>query len=167
MRKLIYTSVLSLVVVLALTVPIVWASVESDLGAARRASAKYQEFDRALEDGFQLLFECISNPTEGAMGFHYIRPDRFDGTLKLTEPEAVLYEQQPSGRMRLVAIEYVIPASAWTASEPPTFLGQTFKYKTTVGPHDVDPYYELHVWLWKNNPSGVFADWNPRVSCAD
>jgi len=25
--------------------------------------------------------------------------------------------------------------------------------------------YILHAWVWKNNPSGMFEDWNPAVSC--
>ena len=27
------------------------------------------------------------------------------------------------------------------------------------------PFYELHVWAWRDNPNGAFVDWNPRVSC--
>ena len=54
-------------------------------------------------------------------------------------------------------------------TEPPEFLGQTLQYKTTVGPYGseygVAPYYELHVWAWRHNPNGIFADWNPRVTC--
>jgi hypothetical protein len=165
MKVRIYGSLIVALLLLGVGVVAAVAQDEGDLGIARKASARYQRFDVAIEDGYELLFECISNPTEGAMGFHYIRPDRFDGELVLTEPEAVLYELLPNGKQRLVAIEYVIPAAAWSGSEPPTFLGQTLKYKTTVGSHDVEPYWEVHVWLWKHNPSGMFADWNPEVSC--
>lgn len=38
--------------------------------------------------------------------------------------------------------------------------------KHKVGTHDVDPFYELHVWHWRDNPSGMVADYNPAVSCA-
>ena len=27
------------------------------------------------------------------------------------------------------------------------------------------PHYDLHVWLWKGSPSGIFSMWNPSVSC--
>ena len=64
-----------------------------------------------------------------------------------------------------MAVEFVMPAADWSEAEAPTFLGQTLKYKTTVGPHEVDPYYEVHVWVWGHNPSGMFADWNPTVAC--
>ncbi len=37
------------------------------------------------------------------------------------------------------------------------------------GPNRYGPpaFYELHVWAWKQNPKGSFADWNPKVSCID
>ena len=28
-----------------------------------------------------------------------------------------------------------------------------------------DPFYELHAWIWRPNPSGIFKDWNPSVTC--
>lgn len=24
---------------------------------------------------------------------------------------------------------------------------------------------DLHAWIWKHNPSGTFAEWNPNVRC--
>jgi hypothetical protein len=64
-----------------------------------------------------------------------------------------------------MGVEYIIPAAAWSGDEAPTFLGQELKLKEAVGTYPVDPYYELHVWAWSNNPSGAFEDWNPEVSC--
>jgi hypothetical protein len=136
------------------------------LAVARQATARYQRLEVAEEDGFVPLFECIAHETDGAMGFHYINPDRFDSELTLTEPEALVYEELPNGEFRLMAVEFVIPAAAWTEAEAPAFLGQTLKYKTTVGSHEVDPYYEVHVWVWGHNPSGMFADWNPAIACS-
>jgi hypothetical protein len=26
-------------------------------------------------------------------------------------------------------------------------------------------HYDLHVWIWKANPSGLFAPFNPALSC--
>jgi hypothetical protein len=26
-------------------------------------------------------------------------------------------------------------------------------------------FYTLHVWAWKDNPSGAFVNWHPKVSC--
>ena len=165
MKKRVYLSILLVGLLVAAVVAIVVATGESDLDVAREATERYQRMDLVLADGFTPLFECISDPAAGAMGVHYVQPDRFDAQLELSEPEALVFEPQADGRRELVAIEYIIPAAAWSGSEPPTFLGQTLQYKTMVGPHEVDPYYELHAWVWEDNPSGMFADWNPEASC--
>lgn len=26
-------------------------------------------------------------------------------------------------------------------------------------------HHDLHAWVWKHNPAGTFAQFNPRVSC--
>jgi hypothetical protein len=70
----------------------------------------------------------------------------------------VLYEPGTNGQLRLVALEYVIPAAAWTSPEPPELLGR----RLTLNSFGL---WALHVWLWKRNPSGLYADWNPEVSC--
>ncbi len=165
MKKRLYLSIMLGALLVAAVVAIVVATGKSDLGVAREKTERYQRMDLVLADGFTPLFECISDPVAGAMGVHYIQSDRFDGRLELSEPEALVFEPQADGRRELVAIEYIIPAAAWSESEPPTFLGQTLQYKTMVGPHEVDPYYELHAWVWEDNPSGMFADWNPDVAC--
>jgi hypothetical protein len=136
-----------------------------DLGTIRAATRTYRDIEVAKADGYEQFFECIDKPSEGAMGVHYIMPSRFDDQLNLKEPEVLVYDVRPSGKAKLVAVEYVIPAAAWSGSEAPTFLGQELAYKTTMGPHELDPYYEVHVWAWQRNPSGRFADWNPRVTC--
>jgi hypothetical protein len=76
-------------------------------------------------------------------------------------PEAVLYQRGPNDQMRLVAVEWVVDAAAWDAlyNDPPTLLGQTFPRNNDLG------VYGLHAWVWRNNPSGMFASWNPEVSC--
>jgi hypothetical protein len=53
-----------------------------------------------------------------------------------------------------------VPFGAWAGSEPPELFGQHFHRNEAFG------IWALHVWVWRNNPSGLFADWNPRVSCA-
>jgi hypothetical protein len=32
--------------------------------------------------------------------------------------------------------------------------------------HNVEPHYNRHVWLYRENPNGVFARYNPTVTCA-
>lgn len=142
------------------------ASAADDLATIRSATAKYHQQQVAFAEGFQPVFECIDHPTDGAMGYHYGLFSRFDATLVLDQPEVLVYAPDKEGQQKLAAVEYIIPAAAWTASEPPTFLGKTLQRKNTVGPHTVDPYWELHVWVWRHNKTDMFADWNPQVSCA-
>ncbi|MCU0520403.1 MAG: hypothetical protein MUF84_06920 [Anaerolineae bacterium] len=137
-----------------------------EIAQIRRATARYHQLSVAEEEGFVPLFECISHATEGAMGWHYILPARFDADLKLEEPEVLLYEILPDGTSKLTGVEYIVPAAAWPeGAAPPEFLGKELLYKTMVGSHEVDPYYEVHAWVWRRNPSGLLADWNPRVTC--
>jgi hypothetical protein len=79
---------------------------------------------------------------------------------RVEEPELLLYEPEQNGRLRLVAVEYIIPYTAHSrAAAPPVLFGQPFKQ------NDVFQLWGLHAWVWRENPSGIFADWNPRVTC--
>jgi hypothetical protein len=126
--------------------------ISRDLAAARAASAKYHRVEVALADGFVDTGACVALPDgSGGMGVHFVNPGRLgDDHLEVTQPEVLLYEKDAHGRFRLTGVEYI--------GEPGDALfGQTF----TPGPAG----HALHVWLWKHNPSGMFADWNPTVSC--
>lgn len=138
-----------------------------DLAAIRQATAHYHRLNVALADGYEILFDCTvnpANPTE-AMGQHYINFGLKDDVLELDKPEVLMYEPQRDGSMKLVGVEYVIFEEDWAQSGPPQFLGHELHYKTAVGIHPAGPFYALHAWVWKHNPKGVFADWNPNVSC--
>ena len=166
MKKRILVGVVAAAVLLLLvTTAVLWARSAGDMGTIRAVTRAYRDIEVAEADGYEQFFECIDKPSEGAMGVHYIMPSRFDDQLDLNEPEVLIYDVRANGPARLVAVEYVIPAAAWSGDEAPSFLGQRLQYKTTMGPHELDPYYELHVWAWRRNPSGRFADWNPRVVC--
>ena len=72
----------------------------------------------------------------------------------------MLYEPEQNGRLRLVAVEYIIPYTAHSRSAaPPVLFGQEFKQNDTF------QLWGLHAWVWKENPSGMFASWNPNVTC--
>ena len=66
-----------------------------------------------------------------------------------------------SGTFQLNGVDFLVPISAWKAAEPPRIMGQALKKADSIG------IWYLHVWTGKANPSGVFADWNPNVKCAD
>ena len=69
--------------------------------------------------------------------------------------------------MQLVGVEYIVIAEAWNAKHktPPVLMGQLLNYSSTPNRYGIPAFYELHVWAWQSNPNGMFADWNPRVSC--
>jgi len=124
------------------------------LAAARRATAAYHRVERAVDDGWVEFTPCIDGE-EGGMGYHYVNVNLLDGDLDPAAPEALLYEPTSNGRLRLVAVEYIVPYDE--SDGPPSLFGQVF--------HPGPPGWTLHAWVWKNNPAGMFADWNPNVSC--
>ena len=99
-------------------------------------------------------------PPLGGMGFHYGNPTYIDGNVSVLEPELLMYEPGPHGQMRLVGVEYIVPLAAWQGSKPPMLFGREFEVNEQFG------VWALHAWVWKHNPAGMFADWNPNVSCA-
>jgi hypothetical protein len=130
------------------------------LAALRRATARYHDIDAAIADGFILLHDCEVRPGEGAVGILYIHLGRYlDGIIDPASPDGLLYEPAPGGRLRLAAAELALPAALWTAADPPRFLGIPFQLEEEFGA------FGLHVWLWKHNPRGMFAQAHPGISC--
>ncbi len=141
------------------------AAEKRDLATLRSATAGFHRYVVAKDAGYTFLFMnmCMEDQSPaklGGMGNHYVNTALLDGSVDVAHPEALLYEPGGNGQLKLVAVEYVIPKAAWTSSEPPELFGQKFK----LNAFDL---WALHVWVWKDNPSGLYADWNPRVSCAN
>ena len=148
-------------------------AADTDARQARQGTAAYHELEQAKADGYGLFTDaqgiaCIDNPPEGSMGIHYVRGELVgDAAVDAATPEALVYEPTANGRLRLVAVEYVVFQAAWDAqhSSPPSLFGREFESVGITNRYGLPPFYELHAWLWKHNPSGAFEDWNPRVSC--
>lgn len=143
------------------------AAANQDLAALRKATARYHDVDVALADGYLPDPVCVAAPP-GGMGRHYVNPDNMDLVIDPSRPEALLYEPTGDGSVRLVAAEFLVHADGWDAANasPPSFAGVEFDPpadRTAENPPG--PFYTLHVWIWKHNPSGMFAPFNPRVSC--
>jgi hypothetical protein len=148
-------------------------AVAHDRGAsindARAATARYL----FQHPGYDLLTDakgiaCIDNPGVGGMGIHYVNGALVsDDKVDARTPEALVYEPERHGRQHLVAAEYVVFQDAWDAthSAPPELFGQEFELVAAGNRYGLPPFYELHAWLWKHNPAGMFSDWNPRVTC--
>jgi hypothetical protein len=170
-------------------------STESALAAVRAATERFQDAKVALAEGYIpdpsgmcITAEMEGQPTQlGAMGIHYFRPDllgitgppnpRVSGTGAHTDflaPAVLIYEPQKDGSLRLVAVENLVFQRAWKEAgntSAPSFLGNEY-YPMIDNPlteideaHGFEPHYELHVWLYRENPNGMFAPFNPRSTC--
>lgn len=131
------------------------------LAQLRRATAAYHDIEAALADDFVLLHGCEARPGEGQVGAVYIRPDRLGLGIDPSRPQGLLYEPDADGRMRLLGAELAIPYPLWTDEEPPEFLGAQFQQEDEFG------VWALHVWLWRHNPEGMFAQAHPGVDCEE
>jgi hypothetical protein len=135
---------------------------EQDLKTLRRVTAPFQNFAKADSAGWSAaITPCMQDPTLGGMGFHYGNVGLIDGSVQVDQPELLLYEPHDNGQLQLVAVEYIIPYTFVPRdAQAPTLFGEKFLQNDTF------QLWGLHVWLWKRNPSGLFASWNPTVSCA-
>ena len=140
------------------THPTVTPEQQRDLNALHGVTVAYTDFARAQAAGYaERLTDCMADAS-GGMGYHYGKVSFIDGQARLLEPEILMYEPQADGSMKLVGIEYVVPLSA--SATPPSLFGLEFHR------NEAFQLWVLHVWLYKENPSGMFSDWNPTVSCA-
>jgi hypothetical protein len=152
------------------------SSASADLQAARTALAKYSDPIVAVRDGYFSTLACVDFPEAvqdgpisypaGAMGVHFLNPANIGPKLDPTKPQILIYE--PRGdKLILAAAEWFVPVQV-AGDTPPTIFGQQL-----AGPMDghepIIPaslrHYDLHVWLWKDNPKGMFTSTNSSVKC--
>jgi hypothetical protein len=139
------------------------ADVNTELAALRRATASFHDPAAADRAGWSVpITPCMDGGAAGAMGFHVGNGGLInDGVAVVEKPEALLYEPGPNGTRRLVGVEYIIPYSFVPRdATPPVLFGRQFAQV------DAFQVWGLHAWVWADNPSGTFAPYNPRVSCA-
>ena len=169
---------------------------EPTLAAVKQATERFRDVKVALAEGYirdpMNLCETaalMGRPAAlGAMGVHYFRPDllgitappspRVNGDgihTDFLKPSVLIYEPQADGSLQLVAVENLVFVAAWHAAghkEPPTFHGVKWDWmiddpKTKADEaHMFEPHFDRHVWIYRENPNGVFAQFNPAVSCA-
>jgi hypothetical protein len=134
----------------------------------RDATAPFRDV-RNVPAGYEPALGCVSGPLTGAMGVHFINPPLVgDAMLDPAHPEALIYESR-DGATRLVGVEFIVLFDVWHEThglqDPPTVEGQLLHFTETPNRFGLPAFYELHVWAWRENPLGTFADWNSRVSC--
>ena len=145
------------------------------IGVARDATRKFHSTARARKRGYALFRDkngvaCIAMPHMGTMGVHFVNGNVVGSPrVNLRRPEAFVYEGA-KGHRRLVALEYVVLRKDWRkahgAHAPrPRLFGQDFNLTRAGNRYGLPPFYSLHAWIWKHNPAGTFAMWNPNVHC--
>jgi hypothetical protein len=165
-----------------------------DLDVLRAATEKYKDVNVALAEGFIpdpsghcIFAEAEGLPAEwGAMGIHYINPKmlqisaaepRVNGNsthTDFTRPAILLYEPQADGSLVLMGIENLVWIEAWKAAgnmDNPVFQGRKWDMMIDDPATDGDeahgfmPHYDQHVWLYRENTTGILNPFNPAATC--
>jgi hypothetical protein len=135
----------------------------------KAATARYHSVRLALADGFVATEECAELPGVGGMGFHYVHPERLaDGIIDASRPEILVYTEATNGKLRLAAVEWfaVDPDQDLSTDEGrPTLFGHEFDGPMPGHEPGMPVHFDLHAWIWQDNPAGTFAPWNPAVTC--
>lgn len=160
--------------------------VNAALARVRAATAKYHDVDAAIADGYVLDPVCVSTDA-GAMGIHAVNEAliRQPGVVA-EKPEVLLYEPKKGGGFRLVGVEYLEvvivqppggvpgpwvnatqqwPSTYTVLNSKPTLFGHSFDGYMAGHSPTMPWHWDFHVWIWQPNPSGMFAQFNPSVSC--
>jgi hypothetical protein len=135
----------------------------------REATERFQDVEVAKAEGYVLQFGCVTGGDGGAMGMHFVKGEFVaDGELDPTKPEIVIYEPQPNGKLKLIGADYLVLADQWNAkhSATPEMMGQLFHYFEAPNRFGLPAFYTLHVWAWKESPTGAFVNWHQNVSCS-
>jgi hypothetical protein len=133
----------------------------AEMTALREKFTPFQDFAQAEAAGYgTAITPCWFHRDNGGQGLHYAKQDLIDGTVSVLEPELVMYEPQQDGSLDLLAVEYIVPFDQWADSTmAPMAHGEMFHRNEALS------LWVLHVWLWRDNPAGLHADWNPTVTC--
>lgn len=138
------------------------------LTEVRRATAKYHSLKKARADGYVATETCVESP-EGDMGFHYVNPTLASDTkVDPRKPEILLYATGKNGKPKLVGVEWFVADTDQdpsTDGDRPSLFDVPFDGPMPGHEPGMPVHYDLHAWIFEHNPSGVFAPFNPRVSC--
>lgn len=145
------------------------SDVNRDLARVRQATVHLRTVEAAERAGYVHASECVEVPGLGAMGFHSLNPVlASDSVVDLEHPEILLFASSGGG-LRLVGVEYFkadADQNLATDDDRPTLFGRGFDGPMEGHEPDMPIHYDLHVWVWEGNPDGVFAQFNPSLSCS-
>lgn len=146
------------------------ASLPDELQAVKAATARYHSFAQAQADGYTIAGEpCVAAPGLGAMGIHAVNPALIaDPAINPTQPEILLYLPKANGQLELIGVEYFkvdADQNLATDADRPSVFGQPFDGPMPGHTPTMPIHYDLHVWFWADNPAGMFAPFNPSLSC--
>ncbi|MBN0046656.1 hypothetical protein JS756_21610 [Streptomyces actuosus] len=131
--------------------PFVW----TQLTGTYTATGAYAHEPYAVRGGFVRSDMCVTGGTQGALGYVYLNEAHI-GSLDPAAPAALVYAPGPFGTRELAAVEWVVKDSGQAA---PELFGRTFASDVLPG------YFTLAAWIYRTDPDGLFAPWNPAVSC--
>jgi hypothetical protein len=145
------------------------ADTRAQLREARQATRAFRDVEKAKAAGYAPASECVEDPKYGAMGIHYANEKLIaDGKLDITRPEILVYQPTADGKLRLGALEYFQvdgDQDLATSDDRPSLFGVPFDGPMLGHSPGMPIHDDLHVWLYRDNPAGIFAAYNPRVSC--
>jgi hypothetical protein len=133
----------------------------------RAGTKKYIDVNNATVAGYGPFLGCVAGTDHGAMGIHYVNGTLLTNlTLDPSQPQALIYEPV-DGKLTLVGVEFILDSASWLAANgaPPVLDGQVFNFVGAPNRFNINSFFELHVWAWRDNPQGAFVDWNNGVSC--
>lgn len=158
------------------------------LAVVRGATAAFHDVDKAIAAGYvSPVGGHCDEIGAGAMGVHSQNPRLIQNPALIPEqPEILMYLPTGDGNYRLIGVEYFQAVllrntltgqvAPWFAPTPwpaeyvvvnstPSLFGESFQGPMPGHIPGMPWHYDLHVWLWTPNPSGMFAQWNPSIRC--
>ena len=161
----------------AITIPVGIAVAHNDDGGltgaqrkvVREATKRFRDVDVAIAAGYVPTDDCVELPGVGGMGYHYVHPAlASDSKIDPTMPEILVYQKTKRGSMQLGALEWFIvddDQDLATDDDRPTLMGHAFEGPMEGHEPGMPIHYDLHAWVYRHNPAGELAAFNPSVRC--
>ena len=139
------------------------AGRSTDLARLKSATRSFHQLDSAVAAGYpRTVADCLVHEHHGAMGYHHLNRNHLTRNLEVDKPQILLYEKMPDSTYKLNGVEFIVPYRLWPRdSIAPTLMGRTLHQEDNL------KIWYLHVWAWRDNANGVFANFHPDVKCPE